>query len=86
MEPGATVELPFQSPLAATGRGQCAGGGKGSKTPRLQIQVEGWSSAYPIALDRLGIFSRIIRLQNDSVGFLFCLCYSFLILLIYMEN
>ncbi|VUZ38865.1 unnamed protein product, partial [Hymenolepis diminuta] len=67
VEPGATVQLPFQSPLSATGRGQGrTEDQKGAKTPRLFIQVEGWSSAYPIALDRLGVFSRIIRLRQDA--------------------
>lgn len=69
VEPGATVQLPFQSPLSATGRGQGRTEvQKGVKTPRLFIQVEGWSSAYPIALDRLGVFSRIIRPRQDAVS------------------
>lgn len=70
MEPGATVHLPFQSPLAATGRGQGhVQGSRSAKTPRLLIQADGWTPAYPIALDRLGVFSRIIRLQRNEASF-----------------
>ncbi|KAL5964251.1 Vacuolar protein sorting-associated protein 13D [Taenia solium] len=71
VEVGACVELPFQSALAATGRGQGQIHGSGrvahnnlTTTPRLFLQVEGWTSAYPVALDRLGVFWRTIRSQQ----------------------
>ncbi|VDN96296.1 unnamed protein product [Rodentolepis nana] len=67
VEPEASVQLPFQSPLAATGRGQSrVDDREGTRVPLLLIQVEGWSSAYPITLDRLGVFSRTIRLQQNA--------------------
>ncbi|KAH9277961.1 Vacuolar protein sorting-associated protein 13D [Echinococcus granulosus] len=73
VEVGACVELPFQSALAATGRGQGQVQGSGrvahrhlTTTPRLFLQVEGWTPAYPVALDRLGVFWRTIRLQQKQ--------------------
>lgn len=71
---GACVELPFQSALAATGRGQGqvqgsvrVAHGNLTTTPRLFLQVEGWAPAYPVALDRLGVFWRTIRSQQRQV-------------------
>ncbi|VDM31742.1 unnamed protein product [Hydatigera taeniaeformis] len=71
MDVDACVELPFQSALAATGRGQIQvqdsgriSHGSFTTTPRLFLQVEGWTPAYPVALDRLGVFWRTIRLQK----------------------
>ncbi|KAL5103024.1 Vacuolar protein sorting-associated protein 13D [Taenia crassiceps] len=71
VEVDACVELPFQSALAASGRGQGQVQGRGrvahstlTTTPRLFLQVEGWTPAYPVALDRLGVFWRTIRLQQ----------------------
>lgn len=55
-----------------TGRGHSRGNRK-PVAPRLLLQVDGWMAAYPVALDRLGVFSRTIRLQKSQVSMISCL-------------
>uniref|UniRef100_A0A5K3FAP5 SHR-BD domain-containing protein n=1 Tax=Mesocestoides corti TaxID=53468 RepID=A0A5K3FAP5_MESCO len=76
VEPDAEiVDLPFQPALTATGRAatlkqgtnqQSAAGRPPPATPRLMLEVEGWLPAYPVALDRLGVFYRTIRLRKQD--------------------
>lgn len=63
---GPPVDLPFLSAMSlrttsATSRGDV----RYHRTPRLLLQVQGWESAYPVAVDRLGIFFRTLYLDPN---------------------
>ncbi len=64
---GGPVDLPFRPALSATGRAtQQRSQATMAQAPRLLLEVEGWHPAYPVALDRLGIFFRTIRLRSKT--------------------
>lgn len=75
---GVPVGLPFRPALAATGRaatssssvkrksGSSYSVGSKERAPRIVLEPAGWHAACPVALDRLGIFFRIIRLRKKE--------------------
>ncbi|VDL89757.1 unnamed protein product [Schistocephalus solidus] len=60
------VDLPFRSAMAATPRCRRSRTRMTTKqrqtSPRLILLVAGWQPTYPVAVDRLGIFFRTIKL------------------------